>query len=239
MNSSDLRLLSICSELGLAITSSFFQLHDMHKNSWMHPRSKHWHLIYNAIVRRRDLDEVQITGTMLGAECSTDHRLIRSKLRLSVRPPARRQKPTLKLNVHASLNQNIREELRNGISQCLSNISTTTTLNCTSNLSMEWQALSSALLIASQSTLGNMERRDQDWFDDNATDIRCPIHDNNVAHDALLRNPTSRTLHERFSFILATVQRKLRWMENNLWARKAAQIQSYANINDTKSSMKH
>ena len=29
----------------------------------------------------------------------------------------------------------------------------------------------------------------------------------------------------------ATVQRLLRWMENNWWARKAVKIQSYANIN--------
>ena len=100
---------------------------------------------------------------------------------------------------------------------------------------MEWKALSSALLTASQSTLGNMERRHQDWFDDNATDIRSLIHDKNAAHNALLRNPTSRTLRERFSSKRATVQRKLRWMENNWWAEKAAQIQSYANINDTKS----
>ena len=100
---------------------------------------------------------------------------------------------------------------------------------------MEWQALSSALLIASQSTLGNMKRRHQDKFDDNATDIRSLIHDKYVAHNALLRNPTSRTLHEHFSSIRATVQHKLRWMENNWWAWKAAQIQSYANINDTKS----
>ena len=100
---------------------------------------------------------------------------------------------------------------------------------------MVWQALSSALLIASQSTLGNMERRHQDWFDDNATDIRSLIHEKNTAHDALLRNPTSRTLHERFFYKRATEKRKLRWMANNWWARKAAQIQSYANINDTKS----
>ena len=99
---------------------------------------------------------------------------------------------------------------------------------------MEWQALSSALLIASQSTLGNMERRLQDCFDDNATDIRSLIHDKNAAHDALLCNPTSRTLHERFYSLRATVQRKLRWMENNWWSRIAAQIQSYANISDTK-----
>ena len=80
-----------------------------------------------------------------------------------------------------------------------------------------------------------MERRHQDWFDDNATDIRSLIHDKNAAHYALLRNSTSRTLRERFCSKRATVQRKLRWMENNWWAEKAAQIQSYANINDTKS----
>ena len=234
MNSSGLQLLSFCSELGLAITNTFFQLRDMHKTSWMHPWSKHWHLIDYVIVKRSDLNEVQNTRAMRGAECSTDHRLIRSTLRLIVRPPARRQKPMHKLNVHAAHNQNIREELRNAIAQSLSHTSTTTTLNCTSNLTMEWQALSSALLIASQSTLGNMERRHQDWFDDNAADIRSPIHDNNAAHDALLRNPTPRTLHERISSIRATVQRKLRWMENNCLARKAALILSYANINDAK-----
>ena len=127
------------------------------------------------------------------------------------------------------------EELHNAIAQSLSHISTTTTFNCTSSRTMEWQALFSALLAASQSTLGNMVRRHQDWFDDNATDIRTLIQDRNAAHDALLCNPTSRTLHERFSSMPATVQRKLRWMENNWWAGKAAQIQSHANINDTRS----
>ena len=60
------------------------------------------------------------------------------------------------------------------------------------------------------------------------------MHDKNAAYDALLRNPTSHTLHDSFSSMRATVQRKLRWMENKWWARKAAQIQSYANINDAK-----
>ena len=78
-----------------------------------------------------------------------------------------------------------------------------------------------------------MERR-HDWFDDNANDIRSLVHNKNAAHDVLLRNPTSRTLRERFSSIRATVKRKLRWMENNWLARKTAQIQSYASINGTK-----
>ena len=204
----------------------------MHKTSWMHPRSKHWHLIDYVIVRRRDLNEVQITRAMRGAECSTDHCLIRSTLRLTILPPARRKKPMHELNVHADHNQNIREELYNAIAKSLRHISTTTTLNCASSLTMEWQALSSALPIASQSTFGNMERRHHNWCDDNATDTRSLIHDKNAAHDALLRNPSFRTLHERLSSMRATEQRKLRWMKNNWWAGMAAQIQSYANTND-------
>ena len=124
----------------------------------------------------------------------------------------------------------------NAIVQSLPHISTTTTSNCTSILTMEWQTHSSALLISSQSTLGNTQRRHQDWFDENSADIRSLIHNKNAAHDALLRNPTSRTLHERFSSIHATVQRKQMWMEDNWWVRKAAQLQSYANINDVKNS---
>ena len=61
----------------------------------------------------------------------------------------------------------------------------------------------------------------------------------NAAHVALLRSPTSRILHERFSSIRVTAQLKPWWMENIWWARLAAQIQSYANINDAKTFMKH
>ena len=113
MNSSGLQMLSLCSELGLAITNTFFELRDMHKTYWMHPRSKHWHLIDYVIVRRRDLNEVQITRAMHGAECSTDHRLICSTLRLAVRLPSRRQTPRHKLNVHAAHNQNCAMPLTN------------------------------------------------------------------------------------------------------------------------------
>ena len=54
MSSSGLPLLSVCCELGFSIPNTLFQLRDMHKTSWMHPRSKHWHLIDYVIDRRRD-----------------------------------------------------------------------------------------------------------------------------------------------------------------------------------------
>ena len=47
------------------------------RTSWMHPRSKHWHLIDCVIIKRkRDRQDVRVTSAVCGAECWTDHRLI-------------------------------------------------------------------------------------------------------------------------------------------------------------------
>ena len=56
----------------------------------MHPRSKHWHLIGFVLLRRRDIQDVLSVRTLRGAECWTDQRLFRAKLRLVVRPKVRK-----------------------------------------------------------------------------------------------------------------------------------------------------
>ena len=87
-------LLSKCTENVLVITNTVFRMVDKNMTSWMHPRSKQWHLIDYVIVHQRDLQHALITRAMWGAECWTDHRLIRSTLNLII-SPFHRKRPKL------------------------------------------------------------------------------------------------------------------------------------------------
>ncbi|CAH1248443.1 Hypp8150 [Branchiostoma lanceolatum] len=77
-NSNGLLLLKLCLLHELLITNTLFRLPMRKRTSWVHPRSKHWHLIDFVITRKRDRQDVKVTKAMCGAECWTDHRLIAS-----------------------------------------------------------------------------------------------------------------------------------------------------------------
>ena len=79
-NANGLLLLTLCSEEGLIITNTLFKQSQIHKVAWMHPRSKHWHLIDYVITRRRDIRN--ILDHHMGHErgdCWTDHVLLRCR----------------------------------------------------------------------------------------------------------------------------------------------------------------
>ena len=90
-NSNGLRLLKTCTAFGLIITNTLFCLPARNKTSWMHPRSRHWHLIDFIIVSSKDRQDIKVTKSMGGAECWTDHRLTISKTKLQVIPMRRPQ----------------------------------------------------------------------------------------------------------------------------------------------------
>ena len=96
INDNSLLLLSKCAEHRLCITNTLFRMADKYKTTWMHPRSKHWHLIDFIIVRQRDIRDVCVTHAMRGAECWTDHRLVRAMLALRIVPLSRNRPKTIR-----------------------------------------------------------------------------------------------------------------------------------------------
>ncbi|XP_068692670.1 craniofacial development protein 2-like [Montipora foliosa] len=90
-------LLELCAEHSLTITNTLFQQKARFKNSWKHPRSKHWHLLDYILVRQKDVKDVLHTRVMPSTDCYTDHRLVRATARLIMRPAVKRKTPQIKM----------------------------------------------------------------------------------------------------------------------------------------------
>lgn len=231
VNSNGLRLLNLCAEHDLTITNTVFQQKNKYKTSWMHPRSKHWHLIDYIIVRSTDLKDVLLTRAMRGAECWTDHRMIMSKLKLQIRPPIRRQRSgKKKLNCAALKHDGSRNALRRSIAQKLTDAEPLLSAEATVN--DKWTSISSLLYAAAVDAMGYKGKRHQDWFDENRDRISTLLENMHKAHTASLNNPTSHALQKKWQDLRKIVQSSLRTMQNEWWTAKSQQTQQYADSND-------
>ncbi len=96
-----------------------------------------------------------------------------------------------------------------------------------------WANLSPAIQQTTTDTIGFTSKRHQDWFDDSFPEILNLLEEKCKAFIAHLSNPHSPSLCSHWSNIRAEVQRRLRATENDWWLRKAHEIQSYADTNNS------
>lgn len=221
-------LLLKCSEHELAITNTFFNHPDKWYFSWKHPRSKHPTLLDYVLTRRRDMKDICSTRIMRGAECFTDHFMVRTKCNICLKPLKRKQgsKPPKKLNVGKLCNQEQRNLLETKITESLSPLPIGTTEE-------HWAKLKNTVYKVASEVLGKPSRRHADWFDESDEEILSLISKKNKLFHETLRNSATQATKDRFKTARAELQRKLRQMKDNWWNRKAEEIQSLADRNDS------
>ena len=226
MNSNGHRLLSFCAQNELFVTNTGFQLREIHKGTWTHPRSKHCHMIDYCITRQRDRQDVLITRVMRGADCWTDHYLLRSKLSLRIRPPVSRRAAKKKLNCILLTNDNIaRQEYKEVLFNRLSDVPP-------AGIEPGWKHFTESVNSAATDTIGFASRKNKDWFDANLPGIQELLECKHRAHSALLSNPSSVRLRDIWKQARSSAERALRGMENSWWLRLASEIQGYADSGD-------
>ena len=197
----------------------------------MHPRSKQWHLIDFVITRQSDLKDVTITRSMRGADGGTDHRLVRTKLNLKIRPPIRRCAPPARLNIRALQDEKILSTFQAALENELT--IDTNNLHTTADLTRTWDNACSNILTISRRVLGVNKKKNRDWFDDQATDIHKLIAERNKAFAAALDKP-SHARRKKLAAIRSKTQNMIRDMKNQWWTKLAQEVQGYADSGNQK-----
>ena len=81
-----------CTDFKLIVTNTMFKQKDERRTTWMHSRSGHWHMIDFTITRYRDKMDIHSTRATCGANCWTDHQMLRSTVAFIIRQKHNRQR---------------------------------------------------------------------------------------------------------------------------------------------------
>ena len=85
LNEAGRELLSFLAINEATVCNTWFWKKEIYKQTWQHPRYKQWHCIDYVIMRQRDCKRCLDVCVKRGAECHTDHQLVRLKMRMTGR----------------------------------------------------------------------------------------------------------------------------------------------------------
>ena len=226
INSNGLLLLQLCTEFDLAVCNTSFRQKVMQKVTWIHPRSKHGHILDYIITRKRDLRDVCTVRVMRGAECGTDHKLVRGKLKMCIKRKERTTavKVPKRIDVSKLQNSEVREALRN----TFDNI----------DVGGSWEQFKTQVYTVAVDVLGIKKTNHKDWFDENNASITKLLNEKkNRLHEKLRSTdgPGRTAAEHAFKEAKSRLQCEIRHMKNRWWSEISAEMQRAYDCKDLKS----
>ena len=165
MNSNGLMLLEFCTRLNLSIMGTMFQLKNRLKNTWQHPRSKHWHQLDHVLANSQARRFITVTKINPSADCFTDHKLLICKCCIVIKTTKKGPRPPCKPDTHLTNERKVKLEsfLEEKIPDC----------------ELSWDDLKGILQTATEYVFDKKKKKKKsdDWFDDQDQEIHKLLKD--------------------------------------------------------------
>ena len=222
VNEAGKELLTFLSLNEATVCNTWFSKRDIYKQTWQHPKSKRWHCIDFAIVRQRDRRRCLDAAVKRGAECHTDHQLLRIKLRMTRvwkhQTPQRggsKRYNVSKLCSSESDRKMFQEEVNSRASKAWKENGTVTE---------QWSAIRASLTEAAETVLGTEHRRYPDWFSENSQNLEPLFRSRNQHYSKWLGTGKEQD-RQRFVKARSDARRAVREAKNSWFQEKAEEAQ--------------
>ena len=228
MNDAGKELLSFLSLNEATVCNTWFQKKDLYKCTWQHPKSKRWHCIDYAVVRARDRRRCLDASVKRGAECNTDHQLLRIKLHMSkLYQTAKTTATPRRFDVSKLVGPSLDEDGKNtprGQFQELASKSVKDQWKVDGSTQDKWVVIRSALTEAAKSALGVEKHRHPDWFRESANSLEPIFQKRNQLYLRWLGSGLSSD-RQNFSKARSETRRTVRAAKNAWFTSKAEEAQ--------------
>ena len=168
---------------------------------------------------------------MRGAECWTDHRLVRSKLSMHIQASSRGRGPSTVKKLNRLKDPTVSSNFNKALDVALDQMSCLTKPGEDAN--QKWAHLRDTVYATAASTLGYKKRKNQDWFDENDGTISFLLESKRIAFVKTLKD-SSPSVVQAHKDTCSTVQAELRKMQDNWWSNKADELQDLADRHDSR-----
>ena len=201
---------------------------ELHKVSWRHPRSRHWHQLDLVITRRADLSSVLHTQSFHSADCDSDHSLVGSKIRLKPRKIHHaKSKGRPRINTCATAEPAKAKSFAETLQKKLADQPTT------EDTDTKWSHLRDAIYDSAISAFGRKEHKNADWFEAHWDEMQPVTEAKRIALLAYKQNSCHST-RDALSLAKSRAQHTARRCANVYSQNLCAKIQTAADCGYTK-----
>ena len=195
-----------------------FKQKDDRKTTWMHPRSRHWHMIDFIITRCQDKMDIHSTQAMRGVNCWTDHRMLRSKVAFRLRQKHNRQgtsKPT-NLNTAKLSTVSHRESFEQEMDSALRPKGGEGKLNTRRGLAV----LQQVVYNTAKTYRGKPDIKHQDWFEHNDQELQTLMSRRDQAHQRVLQTRSTRSTTAAYNDACRLLQKRFSLSPSSFHSRQ-------------------
>ena len=170
INDAGCELLTFLSINEETVCNTWFPKWTIHKHTWQHPKSKRWHCIDFAIARQRDQKRCLDACVKRGAECNTNHQLLRIKIRVKgkggccqLKNKISKKKFTVSRFMSRGGANSGADMYRDAYRECVGT-KAVEVWEDEGTVEEKWSAIRSALVEAGKEVLGQEGQQHPDWF---------------------------------------------------------------------------